>query len=113
MKRSVLPFLAILLCSVSTLHADLSFHPPSDSNDPPRPLTRRSDLTPYVTPAPEIPQAAPAPEADPEAETPSPIPMVTAGLAATAGAIFLGLWIANHARFSDPQPEFAVIPQSH
>ena len=103
MKRSILSLLAILILSVSTLHADIG-PPPSPEDreiiqvpfsdlEKTSPVQADSTVPADIAPQPSVPEAT------------SPVPMVIAGLAATAGLALLGLWIANMKRSGHSQDQ--------
>lgn len=101
MKRSFLSMFAILILSASALQADIGPGPsPEDRETIQVPFSDLETANPAKTdskvPADIAPQS-PVPEAT------SPVPMVVAGLAATAGVALLGLWIAKKGRSGDAQ----------
>lgn len=103
MKRSILSLFAILILSVSTLHADIGPGPSPDPGDPSHvslsELESRRPGKADSTFQADIAPLSPVPEVT------SPVPMVIAGLAATAGVVLLGLWIANKGRSGNSQDQ--------
>ena len=101
MQRSILSLFAILILSVSTLQADIGpgpspefsvpGHAPPSELETPSPGKTDSTIPSDIVPQPPTPEAT------------SPVPLVVAGLAATAGVALLGLWIANKKRSGNGQ----------
>jgi hypothetical protein len=96
MQRSILFLFAILILSVFPLQADIGpgpspepsvpGHAPPSEQETPSPVTIDSTIKADMAPPPPTPEAT------------SPVPMIIAGLAATAGVVLLGLWIARQGR---------------
>ena len=101
MPRLIQSLLVILILSTSPLYADIG---PGPSPEPPRPmpLPEQGETSPAKTDPPIQSDVAPIP---PVPEATSPIPMVIAGLAATAGVALLGLWIAKKGRSGNAQDQ--------
>ena len=103
MQRAFLSLFAILILSVSTLQADIGpgpspkpsvpGHAPPSELETPSPVKTDSTIQADMGPPPPTPEAT------------SPVSMVIAGLAATAGVVLLGLWIANKGRTGNSQDQ--------
>ena len=101
MQRSILSLFAILILSVSTLQADIGPGPSPGPREP-----GHAPPSELETPSPEKTDSTIKSDIVPQPPTPevtSPVPMVVAGLAATAGVALLGLWIAKKGRSGDAQ----------
>ena len=103
MQRSLLSMFAILILSASTLHADIGPPPsPEDREIIQVPFSDLEKANPVQADSTSQADIAPQP---PVSEATSPVPMVVAGLAATAGVALLGLWIAKKGRSGNSQDQ--------
>jgi hypothetical protein len=101
MKRSLLSLLAMLILSTAPLNADIGPGPsPEDRETIQVPFSDLEKANPGQTDSASQADVAPQP---PAPQATSPVPMVIAGLAATAGVALLGLWIAKKGRSGDAQ----------
>ncbi len=103
MKRSVLSLFAILILSASTVHADIGPGPSPVRRDPSHVSLSELEARSLVKTDSAI-QADIAPQS-PIQNMKSPVPMVIAGVAATAGVVLLGLWIAKKGRTGESQDQ--------
>lgn len=103
MKRSILSLFAIPILSVSTLYADIGPGPSPEPRDPSHvSFSELEARSPVQTDSTIQADIAPQP---PVLDVKSPVPMVIAGVAATAGVALLGLWIAKKGRSGDAQDQ--------
>jgi hypothetical protein len=101
MKRSLLSLCVMLILSTAPLNADIGPGPsPEDRETIQVPFSDLEKANPVPTDSTSHTDIAPLP---PVPEATSPVPMVIAGLAATAGVALLGLWIAKKGRSGDAQ----------
>ena len=99
MQRSPLSMFSFLILTASTLHADIGPGPSPEPRYPsPVSLSELEAKSPVKTDSTIHADIAPLP---PVPEATSPVPMVIAGLAATAGVALLGLWISKKGRSGD------------
>ncbi len=101
MQRSILFLFAILILSATTIQANMAPMPWERSLDPSNPRSAPEAGSAMLTPIDSSTHADVAP-------VPSGLgvmSLVIAGVAASAGVVLLGLWLAKQGRSGDSQDE--------